>query len=351
MKIENQKEFLIKSAFYVTVVLFLFLALKLISGPLLPFTLAALITVLLQRVSRKWSQKLKLKKKATAVFAVLMVYLLAGGLITWLCYALYKQLIRFASNLPQYAEQVSNVFVNLSQKFSGVFGKDLGLGGSIIEDLPNMTAESIASGFADLIASFVGSVASNIPIFILSVVIMVVASTYFAKDYDEICAFFFKRLPLKVSETLADIKNDILTSIAGMLKGYALIMLLTFVELVIGLTLIGSEYAFIIAAVTAVVDILPIFGSGTVIIPWAILSALLGNYKKALGLAAIYLIITAVRNFAEPKIIGAELGVHPLVMLASVFLGLSLFGAAGILVLPLAVIVGKRIIERKTSVN
>lgn len=351
LKIENQKNFLIKSAFYITVALFLFLALKLISGPLLPFTLAALITVLLQRGVRKWSAKLKLKKKAASVFAVLAVYAIVGGLVTWIGYALYKQLLRFASNLPQYAEQVFGVFENLSDKFNSIFGKDLGLGDSIIGDLSNMTAESIAGGIADIVASFVGGIASKIPIFILSVVIMIVASTYLAKDYDEICNFLMKKLPASVSSVLIDVKNDILTSVSGMFKGYALIMLMTFVELVVGLTLVGSEYAFMIAAITAIVDILPIFGSGTVLIPWAVFSALFGNYKKALGLAAIYLIITAVRNFAEPKIIGAEVGVHPLVMLASVFLGLSLFGAAGIVVLPLAVIVGKRILERKNANN
>ncbi len=351
MKIEKQKEFLIKSAFYITLSLFIFVALKLLSGPLLPLALAVLITVLLQRGVRKWSKKLKLKKKAASVIAVLFVYLVAGILVSWVGYALYKQLTAFASRLPEFAAEVSLMFENLSSKFNRILGGLLDSENSIIGELPGMTAESLAQGIADIIADFAGGFASKIPLFLISVVIMIVASAYFAKDYDEICIFLVKKLPQNFSKNLIAIKNDVLTSVSGMIKGYALIMLLTFVELVIGLSLVGSEYALIISAVTAIVDILPVFGSGTILIPWAIFSALVGNYKKALGVAAVYLIITAVRNFAEPKIIGSELGVHPLIMLSSVFLGLTLFGGSGILVLPLTVIVGKRIYERKEKEN
>lgn len=351
MKIEKQKEFLIKSAFYITLGLFIFVALKLISGPLLPFALAVLITVLLQRGVRKWSKKLKLKKKAASVIAVLSVYLVAGILVSWVGYALYKQLTGFASRLPEFAADVSLLFENLSSKFDRFFGGFMDSENSIIGELPVMTAESLAQGIADIIAELAGGFASKIPLFLISVVIMIVASTYFAKDYDEICVFLVKKLPQNFSKNLIAVKNDVLSSVSGMVKGYAIIMLLTFVELVIGLSLVGSEYALIIAAITAVVDILPVFGSGTILIPWAVFSALAGNYKKALGVAAVYFIITAVRNFAEPKIIGAELGVHPLIMLSSVFLGLTLFGASGILVLPLTVIVGKRIYERKENEN
>lgn len=347
MRTEKQKEFLIKSAFYITLTVFAYITLRLISGPLLPFALAVLITVLLQRTVRKWSKKLKLKKKAASVAAVLAVYAIAGGLITWVGYALYRQLIQFAQKLPLYAGQVSDVIEGFSARFEGVLGNFSDGAGQFIGELPDMTVDSIAEGLADVIADFAGAAASKIPIFILSVVIMVVASTYLAKDYDEICSFLVKKLPDKVSCNLIEIKNDLLSSVSGMVKGYAVLMLMTFIELLIGLSLVGSEYALIISAVTAVIDILPVFGSGTVLIPWALITALFGNYKKAVGIAAIYLIITAVRNFAEPKIIGAELGVHPLVMLSSVFLGLTLFGASGILVLPLAVIIGKRLLERR----
>ncbi len=346
MKLEKQKEFLIRSAFYLTVGLFVYIALKLISGPLLPFALAILITVLLQRTVRRLSKKLKLKKKATSVIAVLTAYIIAGGLISWGGYALYKQLIGFASKLPEFAEEISALTENVSAKVESLFGNFTDSSG-FMGAIPDMTVDSIAESLADILADLAGSIASKIPTFVISVVIMIVASTYFAKDYDEICEYLLQKLPKKFSNNLIDLKNDIMISVSGMVKGYAIIMVMTFLELVVGLSLVGSEYALIIAVFTAIVDILPIFGSGTVLIPWAIVSALLGNYKKAVGVAAVYLVITAVRNFAEPKIIGSELGVHPLVMLTSVFLGLSLFGATGILIMPLAVIVGKRLLERK----
>ncbi len=337
----KQKDFLIKSAFYITVTVFAYFVLKLLSGPLLPFALSALITVLLQRLANAVSTKFRIKKKAVSVAAVLTVYILAGCLLTWIGYALYRQLNRLIDELPQFVDQVSVAFQSISDKINGFIGRLPDGAESIVGKLPSATVDSVTGELANFVTTVARNVAAGVPLVVLAVVVMIVSSAYFAKDYDEICRYIKEKLPKNVSKGLVFAKNNLLSNVTGMLKGYVVIMAITFIELFIGLSLIGSEYALVIAAITAIVDILPVFGSGTVLVPWAIFAALFGNTRKAISIIILYVVITAVRNFAEPKVIGKRVGLHPIVMLASVFLGLKFFGAAGILVLPLAVIVVK----------
>ena len=111
-----------------------------------------------------------------------------------------------------------------------------------------------------------------------------------------------------------------------------IIMSITFVELSIGFTIIGLDYAFIIAFCIAIFDILPVLGTGGIMLPWAVITAIRGDIPLALSLLAIYVVVTVIRNIIEPKIVGAQLGLHPVVTLVSMFVGTQLFGVLDFLI-------------------
>ena len=119
-------------------------------------------------------------------------------------------------------------------------------------------------------------------------------------------------------------------------KAYLLLFLLTFVEVLCGLLILRRPYAFLVAFVIATVDILPVLGTGTVLIPWAVILLLSGQYRTGLGLLILYGVVTVVRQIAEPHLIGGTLGIHPLATLFFLFVGVRLFGFAGVLLAPLA---------------
>lgn len=121
------------------------------------------------------------------------------------------------------------------------------------------------------------------------------------------------------------------------IRSYALIMLLTFTELSILFSLFGIGNSVLKAAIIALLDILPILGTGAVMIPWAIISFVLGSTTLGLKLLAIYIIVTVVRNYVEPKIVGAQLGLHPIITLVSMFIDLRLFGFWGLFGLPVGI--------------
>ena len=113
-------------------------------------------------------------------------------------------------------------------------------------------------------------------------------------------------------------------------------MTITFIELSIGLTLIDINHAVLVAFIIALFDILPVLGTGGIMIPWTMLTALQGNYTIALGLLVIYVVITIIRNIIEPKIVGSQLGLHPVVTLCSMFVGAQLLGVIGLFGFPIA---------------
>ena len=112
-------------------------------------------------------------------------------------------------------------------------------------------------------------------------------------------------------------------------------MCITFVELSIGLSIIGIERAMLVALLIAIFDILPVLGTGGIMIPWVILSALGGDLPQALALLVLYVIITVIRNIIEPRIVGAQIGLHPVLTLMSMFVGNHLFGIVGLFGLPI----------------
>jgi len=112
----------------------------------------------------------------------------------------------------------------------------------------------------------------------------------------------------------------------------------TFIESFIGLTFIGVDYAFTLAIIIALLDILPVLGTGGIYVPWAIANFVMGNYRLGVALLVIYGIITVVRYMIEPKVVGQQLGIHPVLTLMSMFAGMKLIGAAGLILGPTTVV-------------
>ena len=121
------------------------------------------------------------------------------------------------------------------------------------------------------------------------------------------------------------------------IRSYILIMTLTFTELSLLFSFFGIENAVLKAAVIALLDIMPILGTGGIMIPWAVISLVLGYTKLGVELLVIYIIVTVIRNYVEPKIVGTQLGLHPIITLIAMFIGLRLFGFWGLFGLPVGI--------------
>ena len=154
-------------------------------------------------------------------------------------------------------------------------------------------------------------------------------------------------LPEEKRKDLSRAKRLLTSSLSKMAKAYSLIMLITFVEVFGGLTILRlagifeSEYITYIAIITAIIDIIPILGTGTVLLPWTAYSLIVGNYGMAIGLIIMYVVITVIRQIIEPKLVAGQLGLSPVITVTAMFLGLKFLGILGVFAAPLAVIMLK----------
>jgi len=196
-------------------------------------------------------------------------------------------------------------------------------------------------------ASGVWSTAKQIPTVIISIVVGIVACCFMTADYDRISNFIKRQFPMEKRVALSTTKGLFYSTMGKLFKSYLTIIAITAIEVIIGLNvlrLIGvyqSEYIFSIAITVALVDIIPIMGTGTILVPWALYCFLAGNIGQGIGIAVMYAVITVIRQVIEPKLVAANLGLPPIVTIIGMFIGLQLFGFIGLFIVPLVIIMLK----------
>ena len=183
--------------------------------------------------------------------------------------------------------------------------------------------------------SMATSFATSLPGFLIRLLLMVISTFFIAVDYQKIVRFCLGCLQGSTRNLVLQVKAYVVGTLFVCIRSYALIMSITFVELSVGLTLIGVNRAILVALLIAIFDILPVLGTGGIMIPWVILSALGGDLPHAFALLVLYVIITVIRNIIEPRIVGAQIGLHPVLTLMSMFVGNHLFGIVGLFGLPI----------------
>ena len=139
------------------------------------------------------------------------------------------------------------------------------------------------------------------------------------------------------------VKENLLSTLAKWFKAQCILLSVTFVELLLGLLLIRQPYALLLAAIIAVIDALPVFGTGTFLLPWAVMCLLLQQTPKAIALGAIYAVITLVRSFLEPKVMAAQVNLPPLAALIAMYIGFCTMGVTGMILFPVALLFLKQL--------
>ena len=339
MNTENKRKFLIDFAFLVVIFAIIYFTFKFMSAYLLPFVIGILVSFIVQRPVRFISKKTKLPKGLTTIVLVIFSYFAILGIITLIAYGLYSWLYSLTKFLPgiipEITAAIKSLGVSLSELLDNVPQNLI----STIQAVPENAISTLTNSLTSILSSVVTKLAAATPSFLISTIVTVVASCYIAKDYDKIINFAYRHIPKKAWSVLVDVKDLFTKTIFRLLRGYLLLMVITFIELTIGLALIGQKNFITLAAIISVIDILPVLGTGGVVIPWAVISLLTGNILKAILLLLLYVVITVIRNFLEPKVIGEQVGLHPLVTLLSIFVGYRIIGFLGIFLFPITLIV------------
>ena len=319
-------------------------------APLLPFLLAYAFATVLRPVIRFADGHLRMPRKVTVLVCVLVLTGAFGGALWVLGKRLYAEGAAFVSAAedflgklrddPDYAGKVIGKIDSLVPFFDikpALTSFVTGLDGKL-SSLFAIAAERFSGTLLPMLAS----AAAFVPEAVLFLVVFLLSSYYFAADYPRIVSSVRRALPVQAAKKLSELRSTLGRSVGSVVRAYGLLMLITFSELFSALLVMGYRYAFLIALGTAVIDILPVLGTGTVLIPWGVITLLSGDTGRGIALLVLYAGMTVVRQILEPRIVGKYIGLSPLCTLAAMYLGLRLFGVAGLVFLPFCALLVRR---------
>ena len=336
---EKRKKFIINFLYFAIITAAVFLVLQFALTLLFPFVAALFIAYILRRPIRFLSRKTTLPRKASAVVMVLIFYGTIGTLLVLGSIRALSFVSDLVQSLPRiYLQYVNPVMRELFQELEHALGETDPAVLDTVDYLWGQLTQSLSSLVSDLSLTSmeaISSLASSLPALFIRLLLMVISTFFIAMDYDAMASFCMRQLDGWVRELVLTVKEYVVGTLFVCIRSYALIMSITFCELAVGLAIIGIENSVLISLGIAIFDILPVLGTGGVMIPWAIISAVLGDIPMALKLLALYLVITVVRNIIEPKIVGKQIGLHPVITLVSMFAGVQLFGVAGLFGFPI----------------
>lgn len=235
------------------------------------------------------------------------------------------------------------------------------------EKLPNTTSDAIATdtvydglislilsslqSVSDAVAKTATSLISGLPDLIFALITTVIALFYISADSN---LLYDKK---SLSEAPALIKSILLfkenaaNAVKKYAKSYLIILLITFSELFLGFVLLRIDYALLLSLITAIIDFLPVLGTGIVLVPWSIACFISGNIKRGVGLLVLWGIMYVVRQLTEPKIVSGVMGIHPLLSLFSIYLGYISCGFIGMIIFPILLYIAKESFKKEKSVE
>ncbi len=337
-KVEKRREFIINTAYFALIAVIAFLCIRYAMRWIMPFLIGFVIAFSARPAVAGLCKITKMNRKLAGVIVLVLEYVAIVFVIWIVGSKIFASIKDLFLNLPQYYDtqilpyvyKVADMVKDLSNQISP----------QTLEQIYSMTEnafDEVRNYILQISSSAVSGIAgvtTRIPFYFISFAFTILASVFISMDYSNIIDFLKRQLSPKTREFFSDAKKHIGRTVLGYLRAYLIIWIITFTELSIGLSILGIENAIGIAALIAIADILPIVGTGGILIPWAIVAVFTQNYFVALGLILLYVIVLVVRNFTEPKIVGDQLGLNPLVTLLAIYLGYRFMGFGGMIVLP-----------------
>lgn len=336
---ERKRKTIIDVLFIAIVLVAVYFIIEYIAVWTLPFIIGLLVAIVLQRPVAWLTEKTKMSRGFWSVLLVLVVLCLIFALIALLLWQVAQEAPGFVGWLTRRAPDIKNTFNQVSAWFSGITDRMPADLSGALQNAPSAIIDTVITAVTGFVTLLAEKIIMDGPGLLIASIFSVVASCYITKDYRRIVNFILYQLSEKNQKLIVSIKQLFVTNILKMLRGYIIIMFITYIELFIGLSILKVDYAAALAALVAVLDIFPVVGTGTVLIPWGVISLLTGNIWLGIGILLLYVTITVIRNIIEPRIIGKQVGLPPIVTLIAMYVGLQVFGVVGMMLLPVTIII------------
>ena len=319
-------------------------AVKYLLAALIPVMLAVAVSAAVRPLAVRFSKRTRISVRISAAVFVSLAMFLVFYLTASVGAKLLGDAGKFLMGIVKGLEKEDNPLRRTVDFFSGLRENlpvldrlDAALGRETAEKIYNAASEFLlkeASKYGALMTSAAGNLIVAIPGIAFGAAVLVIGSFYLTMDRDGVARGLASVLPEGAGRAVRRVRDAAAGGLGKYARAYLIIMLVTFCELFAGFLILRIRYAFLIAVLVAVVDILPVLGSGTVLLPWAAVLAMTGDVRRAVGLAVLLFIMWVVRQFMEPRLVGKFMGVHPFLSLCAAYIGFSLAGVPGLFAAP-----------------
>ena len=337
----------LKRILYVIFILLgLYIGLKL-SIFYMPFLIAFIISLMVEPAIKYIMKKTNLTRRTSSIiiFAIVSIIILAS--LSWLIITLFSESSSLLQGLNDYFEKAHEIFDNFMTSFD--FDK-IHLSDEILSVIQNSTGDILNNIYSWIRKSLTGllDIVTSLPSIAICIGIAVIALYFICVDKIYILDQIEHHLPKLWVKKIGVHLRDLIKTLGGYLKAEATLILVSFIISLLGLYILkiigfNVEYPLLMALFIGFVDALPILGSGTVMIPWAIICALNGDFKLGIAIIILLIIMSVVRQFLEPKLVSKNIGVHPIFTLIAMYTGFKFMGVIGLLLGPIILIIVKNI--------
>lgn len=313
-----------------------------------PFLLSFLLVWALSPIVKWLHQKLGLPRKYLSLLLLVLVFWGVGGLIWLLLSVAAREILSLAGDWE--------TLVSSLQATVDAMGVSLSRAMDLLPDSTQAAVDSLVAQFFDWLETViprvltvavdtVTNVAKGLPSFAVATIVFIMASYFLTADYPRLRAGFTDRLPEGPRLFLSMVKRAVSAGFGGYVKAELILSVGVFFILFFGFVLDGQPYALLLALALAVLDFIPILGSGTVLVPWAVIDLFTGQFRQAVSLMVVWGLVALFRQLAEPKILGNQTGLSPILSLVSVYVGMRLAGVPGMIFGPILCLVALNLLR------
>lgn len=313
----------------------------------LPFLIAFILYLLIEPAIRYFMKKLKWRRKTSAIFIFIIVFAVIAGLLVWGITTLISEASNLMQGINTYIDKAYDLVDNVLNSFDFSKIKISDQVNQIIQNSTTTFLDSASNWLKNILNHFINLI-SQIPTIAIYFVVTLLSLYFICTDKIYMIDQVEHHLPESWVKRIVVHLKQLTKTLGGYLKAEATLVLISFIISLIGLyvfKLIGLNihYPLMIALGIGFVDALPILGSGSAMIPWAIISALGGDLNLAIAILILWAIMSVVRQFAEPRVVSGHIGIHPIFTLLAMYTGFRFIGVLGMLIGPIVLIILKNI--------
>ncbi len=301
----------------------------------LPFVIGGILSMIANPLVKFLERKVKLLRKHSSAIIIVAVLLAIAGVIYLVVWLLIWEFGSLFDNLDAIEAQAQSIIDTLSARLSGFYEM---LPGFIQEGIQaiNMNAgEYLAALFEDIqlpSISDAGGYVRGIAEGLLMAIFTVLSAYFFIAQRDMIASGMNRVLPEGIRKSYQLIVDNFKSAVGGYFKAQFKIMLILMLIMFVGFELLGVNYSFLLAIGIAFLDFMPVFGTGAILWPWAIIDVIMGNYVRAIFLVVIYFLCQLIKQLLQPKMVGDSIGISPLQTLIFMFIGYRIKGILGLII-------------------